>query len=289
MLARTYGPKFSYFPCLLQPKLNGIRALAQNTDSGIVMQSRDEKLWRRDFLHEIHDELRSLYAAGKSYFSSTWNPLLDGELYVHGWRLQDINSAIAVNRSERTEKTGRVEYHLFDSIPDLSTPFIDRWVALSALIQQIRLDSNLQHIRAVPTHRCDNLEEMQRYFHHYTAAGYEGVMLRTNEPYFVGETAHGTQYRSKTLWKHKQWEDAEFVCVGATQGEGKAAIGFGALILSTGQAMPSGEAITFKVGTGFTDEERQQEPPIGKLVRVRYLELTRDGIPFNPSFIAVLS
>lgn len=299
MLARTYGPKYDKFPCLLQPKLNGIRALAQSAGASIVMQSRDEKLWRYDFLREIYDELKVLYASAKTFFGNTWTPLLDGELYVHGWRLQDINAAIAVNRKERTDNTGRVEYHIFDSIPNLTSSFLDRWVGLSSLIQQLRNDDALPHIRVVPTHRCDNLEEMLRYFHHYTAAGYEGVMLRTDEPYFLGETDHGTEYRSRTLWKHKQWEDAEFLCVGTTPGEGKASIGIGALILDSGQpcdlnTTPLGsriEASHFKVGTGFSDEDRifyAANPPIGKLVRVRYLELTAAGIPFNPSFLAVL-
>lgn len=292
MLARTYGPKFSRFPCLLQPKLNGVRALAQNVDGAIVMQSRDEKLWTYSFLREVYDELKQVYAAGKSFFGKDWNPLLDGELYVHGWRLQDINAAIAVNRKERTEKTGRVQYHLFDTIPNLTSSFTDRWIGFSSLISDIG-DLSFPHIYIVPTHRCDNNEELQRYFHHYTSLGYEGVILRTDEPYFVGETAHGTQYRSKTLWKHKQWEDGEFYCVSTKPGEGKASIGIGALVLdANNKNNAKAEVHYFKVGTGFTDEDRisfAQNPPIGKLVRVRYLELTRDGIPFNPSFIAVLS
>lgn len=290
MLARTYGPRYSSFPCFLQPKLNGVRALAQSTPSGIVMQSRDEKLWRYDILRELYDELSTLYSEARGFFGSSWNSILDGELYVHGWRLQDINAAIAVNRKERTEKTPLVQFHIFDTIPNLESNFIDRWAGFYTLVKNL----NLPHIFPVATHACCNIEEMQKYFHHYTEKGYEGVMLRTDEPYFLGETAHGTQYRSKTLWKHKQWEDAEFLCVGVTQGEGKASIGIGALTLQANKSPytePESRK-TFKVGTGFTDEERieyAKNPPVGKLVRVRYLELTADGIPFNPSFIAILS
>lgn len=280
MLARTYGPRFSHFPCILQPKLNGIRALVQCTPSGIVMQSRDEKLWTYPFFKELYDELSWLYSfAEKQSSPDARNVILDGELYVHGWRLQDINSAVAVNRKERTPKTPLVQYHIFDAIPNLQTSFLDRWVPFYS-VKEFR---ELNLVRIVPTHSCANAEEMQRLFHTYTAEGYEGVMLRTDEPYFLGETAHGTEHRSRTLWKYKHWEDGEFLCVGFTHGEGKASIGFGALVLQG----PLGN--TFKVGTGFTDEERMQPPPIGSLVRVRYLELTADGIPFNPSFLAILS
>lgn len=282
MLARTYGPRYSAFPCFLQPKLNGIRALAHCVDNAIVMQSRDEKLWTYPFFKELYDQLSVLYREARGHFGNAFQSLLDGELYVHGWRLQDINSAVAVNRKERTEKTPFVQYHIFDTIPNLTSSFTDRWVGFYSLVAKL----NLPLVKAVPTHYCDSPEVMQKYFHHYTADGYEGVMLRTDEPYFLGETSHGTEYRSRTLWKYKHWEDAEFPCVGYTQGEGKAAIGIGALILST----DSGRA--FKVGTGFTDEERVSylsNPPLGCMVRVRYLELTADGIPFNPSFLAVLS
>lgn len=255
------------------------------------MQSRDEKLWRYDFLRELYDELKTVYAAGKTFFGSEWNPILDGELYVHGWRLQDINAAIAVNRKERTEKTTKVQFHIFDAIPNLQTSFLDRWVGLSALLKN--LSPQLSLVRDVPTHHCSSDEEMQRYFRHYTAEGYEGVMLRTDDPYDLGETPHGTQYRSKSLWKYKHWEDGEFLCVGVTAGEGKAAIGIGALQLRSNVKLHSNNEVSlFKVGTGFIDEDRiefAKNPPIGKLVRVRYLELTADGIPFNPSFLAVLS
>lgn len=282
MLARTYGPRFSNFPCLLQPKLNGIRALAQKTSDGVVLQSRDEKLWKPGFLQEICTQLSWMYDYAEKHFNMNPNVILDGELYVHGWRLQDINSAVAVKRLERTIKTGLVQYHVFDAIPDLSTPFLQRWVSFYS-VAEFR---HLNHVRIVPTHSCASVEEMQKYFHDYTAQGYEGVMLRTDEPYFLGRTSHGTEYRSRTLWKHKQWEDAEFECIGYTQGEGKASIGIGALVLQTK------EGREFKVGTGFSDEDRIEylrNPPNGASVRVRYLELTADGIPFNPSFLAVLS
>jgi ATP-dependent DNA ligase len=134
---------------------------------------------------------------------------------------------------------------------------------------------------------------MNSYFKLYTFLGYEGIMLRPSGVYEFGEhlsnrTNSLTQWRSRTLWKHKLWEDDEFICVGVTQGQGKADIGIGAL-----QFQPRPE--TFRrwetpceVGTGFSDEERihfMQHPPIGDLIKVRYLTLTNDLKPFNPSYL----
>ncbi len=276
MLARTLGPKYSFYPCYVQPKLDGVRALAQIQPNGaVVFQSRDEKLWLYPVVKHLCDQIASL--------SSVLGPLiLDGELYVHGWRLQRINGAVAVKRNGPCKDSSLVQFHVFDVVrPDQK--FSERWLAIANTIRQ----ANLDHIRLVDTNYVHSELQMQQYFHSATSQGYEGVMLRPDGPYEFGETPHGTQKRSKFLWKYKQWEDGEFECVGVTQGEGKADIGIGALVLNTHDC-----AATFKVGTGFTDEERieyMQNPPIGRLIRVRYLFLTDAGIPFNPSFLAVMS
>jgi ATP-dependent DNA ligase len=276
MLARTFGPKYTRFPCYVQPKLNGVRALYQDG----MFQSRDEKLWKRPVLKHLVDDLQQL---------NLGPAVLDGELYVHGWRLQRINGAIAVNRNEPCADTLHVEFHIFD-IVDPTRKFSQRWLPLAYGLKE----STLEHCKVVTTDYVHTPEEMERYFHHYTSKGYEGIMLRPDGPYEFGETPHGTQKRSETLWKYKQWQDDEFMCMGTRPGEGKADIGIGAFLLGTKEGVPlfHRDGKPAAVGTGFSDEERvefSRNPPIGKLVRVRYLELTADGIPFNPSFLAVMS
>lgn len=283
MLARTVGPKYDRYPCFVQPKLNGVRALYQNTLAGGMevdlgsglFQSRDEKFWKPVVLKHLHDELSSLELG---------DLILDGELYKHGWRLQDINGAVAVNRLQPREDTGEIEFHVFDVV-DLNHRFSDRFLDLHNSL----LQADLPHIIPVPTAFVWSWPEAQQHFYNYTAEGYEGVMLRPDGKYELGEhigrNGTLTDWRSRSLWKHKQWEDGEFVCVGVTEGEGKAEIGVGALTLKVSNGA------TFGVGTGLTDQDRiefSQRPPVGRLVKVRYLTLTADGIPFNPSFLAVL-
>jgi len=75
MLAKTLGPKFSSYPCYVQPKLNGVRALYQRgQDTFWTFQSRDEKTWKTEVLAHIGNELCSLELG---------SVILDGELYVH--------------------------------------------------------------------------------------------------------------------------------------------------------------------------------------------------------------
>ena len=50
---------------------------------------------------------------------------------------------------------------------------------------------------------------------------------------------------------------------------------------------PSG--LTFSVGTGFSDAQRQNPPAVGSLITYRYQEMTDRGVPRFPSFVRVRS
>lgn len=265
-LAKTYGPRYDKYPCFVQPKLNGIRALYQNGS----WQSRDEIIWHPSVLKHISDELATLHPAID-------NVILDGELYVHGWKLQRINSAVAVNRKNPTLDTPFVSYHIFDIVNPNAT-FSERWLDVYNQLQSL----DLPHVRTVPTAFCSSAPELQLHFTTYVSAGYEGIMLRPDGPYIptIGSR------RSDFLYKHKSWKDAEYTCVGVTKGEGKADIGIGALVLRTANG------VNFHCGTGFSDEDRiflAANPPIGKLVKIRYNDLTADLIPYPCSFLMVMS
>lgn len=269
MLARILGPKFDKWPCFVQPKLNGIRALFQ---SG-VLQSRDEKLFSYPVVRHIIDELASLKLG---------NLMLDGELYVHGWRLQKINGAVATNRTSPREDSHEVEFHVFDAIDErgFKTPFSERW------LEHYRKLTELKFITPVDTIYIHDRAELDRCFTSFCRRGFEGLMARPDGPYQFGETSHGTTFRSPYLWKYKSWKDAEYECVAVVPGEGKASIGIGSLTLQNALG------ITFQCGTGFTDDERRElaeNPPVNKLVKVRYVEITSDGIPYPCTFLAVIS
>ena len=43
----------------------------------------------------------------------------------------------------------------------------------------------------------------------------------------------------------------------------------------------------FSVGTGFSDRERRDPPPVGAVVTFRYQELSEAGVPRFPSYVGV--
>jgi DNA ligase-1 len=45
--------------------------------------------------------------------------------------------------------------------------------------------------------------------------------------------------------------------------------------------------IRFKIGTGFTDKERNNPPPVGTIITFKYYGLTKSGVPKFASFLRV--
>ncbi len=66
--------------------------------------------------------------------------------------------------------------------------------------------------------------------------------------------------------------------VGHVPGQGKYAGRLGALLVETP------EGVRFKLGTGFTDAQRANPPPLGTQVTYRYRGLNDSGVPRFASF-----
>lgn len=284
LLAHIYEPHRVTYPCYVQPKLNGIRALYQ----GGRFQSRDELPFPTELLKHLAEPLLQTFAP---------SIILDGELYVHGWPLQRINAAVTPVRQQPTEDTLKVEYHIFDVV-NFERSFETRFV----------YRESLDHPTLVPSIRVDSQSEADLHYAEFVRLGYEGMMYRLGDcPYTVPKQvswAHrlpnGTDNypppgrakfwsdKSNRVWhllKRKDWRDDEFVCDGYAEGEGKYAGTLGALICKT----KSGER--FHVGSGLTDSDRDhywQNVPIGRLIKVKYLVLSNAGIPLNPTILAIL-
>lgn len=99
------------------------------------------------------------------------------------------------------------------------------------------------------------------------------MLHRTDAVYETG--------RSDTLLKLKPWLDAEAEVIAHRAGKGRHTGRLGALQVRT----PEGK--TFLLGTGFSDAQRQNPPPIGTRVTYRYRELTRTGLPRFASFVRI--
>lgn len=194
---------------------------------------------------------------------------LDGELTTGRGGFQDT---VSIVRSRADKGWKRIAFLVFDTYGDLRSPFEQRQRELEAIV---RAADTLQLFQ-LPQIRCKGPAHLKTYADHILANGGEGVMLR--EP--------GSRYeprRSSTLLKVKRFHDTEARVIGYVAGKGKHAGRLGALKCT---ATLAGKRVAFQVGTGLSDAERERPPRIGSRITVRFQELTRDGVPRFPIYIA---
>jgi DNA ligase-1 len=104
--------------------------------------------------------------------------------------------------------------------------------------------------------------------------GGEGMMLRKpDSPYTVG--------RSYDSLKVKTHEDTEATVIRHLPGSGRNAGRLGSLLVE----LPNG--IQFAIGTGFSDKERDNSPPVGSIITFKYYGFYKSGIPRFASFLRV--
>jgi len=187
---------------------------------------------------------------------------LDGELWIGRKSFQETVSI--VKRKDQSGDWSKIKFMVFDA-PTLNKPFEQRLQDLQNLI------SNANYAQYVEHTKCTGRDHLQQELQKVTLLGDEGLMLRKpNSMYEVG--------RSSTLLKVKIFHDEEALVIGHSPGKGKHKGKLGALICSLND-------IQFNVGSGFTDEQRLNPPPIGSKIVFAYQEKTKDNVPRFPVFL----
>jgi len=270
MLAHRYDKHSAKinFPCLVQPKLDGVRMLARKENGIVTMWSRKGKVI--DIPDKINAQLCEMLDNGQC---------TDGELYVHGWTFQKIISAVKKKRDD----TDLLEYHIYDS-PHPTLSFENR-IPLKGIGATMfpRYCQNWtiigKNIKIVSTYDVADQTEFDVYESMFVQEGYEGMMVRNLN------SAYKYKHRSYDLQKVKRFLDAEYKIIGGKDGTGRET---GLVIFRC--STPNG--LEFDVRPRGTHEERavifkNLADYIGKHLTVRYQELTDDGRPRFPVGIAV--
>jgi len=195
---------------------------------------------------------------------------LDGELWLGRGAFQDT---VSIVKSGADKGWNRVFYKVFDA-PDAPGGFERRLDYARKLLSpsasfRIGLTPPATVLEQTMCNSPDHLAECMA---HVVLHKGEGIMLRRME------SAYETR-RSSSLLKVKVFHDAEARVTGHQPGEGKHRGRLGALECVTASG------VAFRVGTGFTDAQRERPPGVGALVTYTYQELTRDGVPRFPAFV----
>ena len=210
--------------------------------------------------------------AAPAWFTAGWPALpMDGELWAGRGRFEHAQSAAAREQPDDAQWRA-LRYMVFD-LPAHPGSFDERLAALRAAV------SALDHtwIQAVPQRKVAGDAELQALLREVVRGGGEGLMLhRGASLYRAG--------RGEDLLKLKTHDDAEARVIAHVPGKGKHAGRLGALMVET----PEGRR--FALGTGFTDAQRADPPPVGSWVTYRFRGLHEgSGLPRFASFLRVRS
>ncbi|MBN8518206.1 MAG: DNA ligase [Candidatus Accumulibacter sp.] len=190
---------------------------------------------------------------------------LDGELWMGRGEFERL-SGIVRRQTPDDSQWQQVRYLVFE-LPQSPGTFRQRALALRELTARLALP----WLQAVEQWEFGSREALDKKLEQIVRAGGEGLMLhRADAAYVTG--------RSDVLLKLKAWHDAEATVIGHQTGRGKYAGMLGALRVRTAGG------VEFMLGTGLSDADRRQPPPVGTLITFRYRELTARGLPRFASY-----
>ena len=191
---------------------------------------------------------------------------LDGELWMGRGTFERLSGA--VRRQHPDDAQWRdITFMVFD-LPSSPATFDGRLKRLREMFEA----NKSPHVALVEQFRVADHDTLMDTLNKVVAGGGEGLMLhRGSSRYTAG--------RTDDLLKLKTYEDAEAVVVGHVPGKGKFAGMLGALLVE----MPEGRR--FRLGTGFSNEERLEPPPLGAIVTYKHYGKTRNGLPRFATFL----
>lgn len=251
MLALDYFKrgKSIKFPCLVQPKLDGIRAVYLNG----VFYSRNGKIF-----------------TWLDHISLPKDVILDGELY-NSQKDTVFEDIVSVVKTEKEMDKSFISYNVFDKIDDTSFEERNRWINDNL--------KGLNNVSIVPTFECKLESELVSFHDDFVEQGYEGLMLKNKNGLYR------ENYRSPDLQKYKLFMDDEFEIVGFTDGTG---IESGCVIWECQtkkkdrfSVRPRGSHESRKKLFTSADE------CIGKMLTVRFQNYSKGDIPRFPVGICV--
>jgi DNA ligase-1 len=211
--------------------------------------------------------LGNLYHAPDWFIEGLPDVPLDGELWIDRKMFQRTVSI--VRRQDKNDLWREVRYLVFDA-PAQGGHFEQRLKFFHEILTDRKPPFAAAHSHEV----CKDLDHLREELARVEALGGEGLMLRQpRSKYEIG--------RSWTLLKVKSFLDAEGRVVGHKAGAGRHKGRLGALQVELA------DGTRVDVGTGFSDAERGNPPPIGSLITFRYQELSEAGVPRFPSYIGV--
>lgn len=247
-LAGIYRPEININNYWVSEKLDGVRAY-WNGNELISRQGNvfDAPDWFTRVLPEV---------------------TLDGELWIGRNHFDELSGKVRTLRKNKADWRN-IKYMVFD-LPGSTRNFNQRLKKLKQLVNK----TNATHIQLIKQFKVTSHQALTKVLDETVSAGGEGLMLHLG-------TSLYQKSRNTNVLKLKKYSDAEAIVIKHLPGKGKYKGMLGSLLVETTDKK------RFKVGTGFTDQQRKNPPSIGSTVTYKYYGKTKKGIPRFASFMRI--
>lgn len=214
---------------------------------------------------------------------------LDGELWIGRGEFEKALTLVqkdcthcpcsgdreALDSSRGDSSWGRARYYVFD-VPDCTLESSPK--AHCTLFERLKvLESYLASAPTMPISLIKHEpiaseKQLFKRLQELSEQGAEGLVLRK-------VTAPYERTRSPNALKLKTYSDAECKVVAHNAGKGKYAGKLGSLTCEQIAENGTKRTLRFKIGSGFSDTERQSPPPLGSIITYKFYGTTKNGFP----------
>lgn len=221
------------------------------------------------------------YWDGKMLFSKNGNPLHAPEKFYHdfppfamegelwGGRGTFEKTVSIVKKQQAHDGWLELKFAIFD-VPQEGGGFAQR-------LQKAKdwFDKHPSPFAfVIPQKTIEEKRELQAELQQVEKLGGEGVIVRKPDTLY-------SRGRSHEILKVKNFLDMEARVIAHIGGNGENRGRLGSLLVE----IPN--KIRFKIGTGFSDHERGNPPPVGSIITFKYYGFLKSGRPKFPSFLRV--
>jgi DNA ligase-1 len=217
---------------------------------------------------------RLLSRTGKVINAPAWfikdfpNIKLEGELWTARGQF-DLVSGIIRKQTPVDSDWQKVKFMLFD-VPDSKLIFSQRLDYIKNQITPLKLP----WLKLIDHKSFTEFSQLKTYYESVINNNGEGVMLNKANAYY--QTG-----RTDNIKKLKPFTDKEAIVVKHLTGKGKYKNMMGSLLVKDKNGRE------FKIGSGFSDQQRLHPPKIGDIISYRYTGTTKTGLPRFPVFIRI--
>jgi len=279
---------FVWFPVFVHAQSSPSLQLANVYHADIDVKDYwvSEKL---DGVRAYWDGSKFISKNGNAYVAPVWftqnmpDFALDGELWIARNTFDEL-SGIVRKKIPIDSEWRKVSYQIFD-LPQNPAIFDIRLNTLNRLfgaefVERKESDNAMppEWLVVINQFKVNSHADLMIELDRVIQKGAEGLMLHLGSSLYHGR-------RDDELLKLKKFFDAEAKVIEYYPGKGKYKGLLGAMLVETLDR--SRAKIRFRIGTGFSVNERREPPPIGAVITYKYFGFTRSGLPKFPSFLRI--